>query len=196
MSQTSLKYVRDSSSSAISEKLKLYENENKLLRSQLSENSKLAETELFSLKEKLLKEIKTINEKELEFKLQKQQLEENIAKITKEKGVFERKLLERDEENRRIYIENEGIMKKIKEISQENSTLKKQIIALERGKDEQELKISAKEHEELKAKNKDLEEKLQEILNNKKNSEMNIQKVYLYPSPINNTHIYKDIRRI
>ena len=39
------KFVKDSSSSNLQEKLKLYENENKILRNQLNENSKISEYE-------------------------------------------------------------------------------------------------------------------------------------------------------
>jgi len=120
----------------LQEKIKLYENENKLLRKQLNENSKMAESEIQALKEKLMLEINEVNEKQLEFKIQKQNLEDNYAKICKTKGQLEKKNIDYEEENNKIKTENQGLHNKIKEIIQENVSLRKQISSLERNKNE------------------------------------------------------------
>ena len=86
------------------------------------------------MKEKLLKEIKEINEKKFEYKIQKQTFQENFDKISKEKIQIEKKNLEKEIENNRIKAENERLILKIKEINQENSLLKKQISSFDRNK--------------------------------------------------------------
>lgn len=131
---TTLKYIKENSSSSLMEKLKLYENENKLLRNQLKENSKITELEMSNLKEKLIKEIQQISDKELEFKIQKQTFDENYSKVVKEKTQLEKKLAAKQEDYNRIKVENDGFLIKIREMSNEIPILKRQIASLEKNR--------------------------------------------------------------
>lgn len=122
---------------SVQEKIKLYENENKLLRKQLNEQSKTAENEIQNLKEKLFKEIDEINKKELEFKTLKQILETNYEKINKTKAQIEKKNGEYEEENNKIKNENQILANKIKEMNQEMISMKKNLFFLESNKNDQ-----------------------------------------------------------
>ena len=167
----------------------------------------------------MAKTIKEINEKEFEFKIQKQTFEENIERIAKEKTQIEKKNFEKEIEFNRIKDENEGCIVKIKEINQENLLFKKQISSFDRNKlekvifffnfvhfvsifkelkeKEEQMKNSKKEFEELKGKNKELEGRIVELSSNKKNGEMSVQKVKI--NSLNKTKNRKqalDFRRI
>lgn len=114
------------------EKLGLYENENALLRKQLQENTKTSEIETQKFKKKLMEEIKEINQKELNFKIIQQNLEETLHKITKEKNTVEKKFGEISVNFGKIQCENEELLMKLKESNQENVGLKRQIALQEK----------------------------------------------------------------
>ena len=122
---------------SVQEKIKLYENENKLLRKQLNEQSKTSENEIQTLKDKLFKEIDEINKKEIEFKTFKQTLETNYGKISKMKEQIEKKNGEYEEENNRLKKENQILTNKIKEMNQEMISMKKNLFSLESNKNDQ-----------------------------------------------------------
>lgn len=167
--------------------LKLYEDENKLLKIQLNEICQTNEQEIKALKEKLLEEINQMSQKELNFKIIKQKLEENIAKNQKEIKILEKKLNEQTQTMVKLQKINEENVIKITTLSQENIELKKKNSMLQ-GNIKVKRKIfvlfkkilyiqGKKELEDLEDKNRELQEKINDFSNKKFLFEGNIQKI-------------------
>lgn len=167
--------------------IKLYEDENKLLKIQLNEICQTNEQEIKALKEKLLEEINQMSQKELNFKIIKQKLEENIAKNQKEIKICEKKLNEQTQTMVKLQKINEENALKITTLSQENIELKKKNSMLQ-GNIKVKRKIfvlfkkflyiqGKKELEDLEDKNRELQEKINDFSNKKFLFEGNIQKI-------------------
>lgn len=103
-----------------SDKIKLYENENKLFRQQMLEKEKSFNQELKEIKTKLLNEIQNSNDKDLSNRMKVKQIEEEKKKWEREYAdlLFKFEKLEKVKGN-------------CDNLNEENAILKKQIKCLE-----------------------------------------------------------------